>query len=381
MGGGDLNMKKSWHPGLIKNRAQVWEDQHAALQERKRIEALKKEIEEERAANELQKLNEANGGAKRQERVDFLYAGPGAGSGLVEDREAYLLGHKRIDDVLGKDNVGETVGQGKSIIPSSNGGLNMRDLTNKISLDPLLAIKKQEAAQYEAMVNRKKAELEAEARKNARREARSGHDRSRRYSSRDVDEHGRQSDRRDNEYRDRRSHRSSRRDRSNSLNGRQRDHRRHRDGHRSDSRRHRSDSSSPSRKRRHSRSPLPRDNSARSTRKHNDRGVDGAPATESRSRTRHSRSKSPNGLNTNRETSHRARTEPKDEAAIRAAKLAEMTASATELDDIRNRRVQESRMRDEAERAMENVGRRREAESGGNSGFVRQMQLSAGLVR
>ncbi|ORY85622.1 hypothetical protein BCR37DRAFT_333932, partial [Protomyces lactucae-debilis] len=102
MGSGDLNMKKSWFPGLIKNRARVWEDQEAARQERKRAEQLRKEIEQERQANELQRLSELAGAPKKKQRVEFLYAGGGAGSSaaMEQEREAYLLGKKRIDDVL-----------------------------------------------------------------------------------------------------------------------------------------------------------------------------------------------------------------------------------------------------------------------------------------
>jgi hypothetical protein len=31
MGGGDLNMKKSWHPLLLKNQEQVWLKEKAAV--------------------------------------------------------------------------------------------------------------------------------------------------------------------------------------------------------------------------------------------------------------------------------------------------------------------------------------------------------------
>lgn len=31
MGGGDLNMKKSWHPVLIKNQAKVWTEEKKAV--------------------------------------------------------------------------------------------------------------------------------------------------------------------------------------------------------------------------------------------------------------------------------------------------------------------------------------------------------------
>ena len=34
--GGDLNLKKSWHPALMTNQKRVWEEEKKALDERKR---------------------------------------------------------------------------------------------------------------------------------------------------------------------------------------------------------------------------------------------------------------------------------------------------------------------------------------------------------
>lgn len=371
MGGGDLNMKKSWHPGLIKNRAQVWEAQNAALQERKRVEALKKEIEEERAANELQRLNEANGGAKRQERVDFLYAGPGAGSGLQEDREAYLLGRKRIDDVLGKDNLGQELAQAKGAVTTTKPSeLNMRDVTNKISQDPLLAIKRQEAAQHELMVNRRKAELEAEARKAARRESRYAKDEDRHRSSRNRESERSSYRSGEDADRHRSSHRSSHRYRSSS---RDRDQRRHRHS-RSSRDRSREDTT---RRRRRSRSPDEYDRSRRRSRSRD--YASSRSARRERSYTRSPNRDSPHTSNT--KIGGYSETVPVDNEASRAAKLAAMTNAASDLDEVRQRRLDEARKRDEADRAREDAARSREARVGENSGFVRNMQLSAGLVR
>ena len=46
--GGDLNLKKSWHPVLMSNQRKVWEEERNALQERKRIDQIMKERAEER---------------------------------------------------------------------------------------------------------------------------------------------------------------------------------------------------------------------------------------------------------------------------------------------------------------------------------------------
>ena len=60
--GGDLNLKKSWHPVLMSNQRRVWEEEKKALEERKRIEQMMKERQEERQIQELQEMQEAAGG-------------------------------------------------------------------------------------------------------------------------------------------------------------------------------------------------------------------------------------------------------------------------------------------------------------------------------
>ena len=68
--GGDLNLKKSWHPHLRKNQERVWKEEKAALEERKLIDKLRREREEEAALEELQKLQAESGGKVVQRRVD-----------------------------------------------------------------------------------------------------------------------------------------------------------------------------------------------------------------------------------------------------------------------------------------------------------------------
>lgn len=153
MGGGDLNMKKSWHPLLIRNQEKVWMEEKKALEERKRIEQIKKEIEEERQLQELQKLQEASGGKKRVERLNWMYAAPhlSEDSRTTEEMEAYLLGKKRIDDIFKEDTT--KLENGKKPFIATQNANTVRDIQNKIREDPLLAIKKQEQAQYEAIRN------------------------------------------------------------------------------------------------------------------------------------------------------------------------------------------------------------------------------------
>src|SRR6266536_6001224 len=99
--GGDLNLKKSRHQVLMSNQRRVWEEEKKALEERKRIDQMMKERQEERQIQELQQMQEAAGGAKRHNRVDWMYSGPANGqAGTTEEMEGYLLGKRRIDGLI-----------------------------------------------------------------------------------------------------------------------------------------------------------------------------------------------------------------------------------------------------------------------------------------
>ena len=87
--GGDLNLKKSWHPVLMSNQERVWQEE------------MKKERQEERQSQKLQDIQEAAGGTKRLNGVDWMYSGPSSGqAGTTEGMEGYLLGKRRVDGLL-----------------------------------------------------------------------------------------------------------------------------------------------------------------------------------------------------------------------------------------------------------------------------------------
>jgi Pre-mRNA splicing factor/N-terminal domain of CBF1 interacting co-repressor CIR len=153
--GGDLNLKKSWHPQLLTNQKKVWEEEKKALEERKRIEQMMKERQEERAIQELQQLQEAAGGRKRMARVDWMYSGPASGqAGTTEEMEGYLLGKRRIDGLVkGTDHQKLEKSSNEEAFMAVQNANTARDTASKIRDDPLLAIKKQEQAAYEAMMN------------------------------------------------------------------------------------------------------------------------------------------------------------------------------------------------------------------------------------
>lgn len=169
-------MKKSWHPHLRKNQERVWKEEKSALEERKQIEKLRKEREEERALEELQKLQESAGGKTVTRRVDWMYSGPGGdGAGVTEEREGYLLGKRRIDQLLKNDT--QDLQKGAAVGIDALGGMNAntaRDTQKKVLEDPLLMIQKQKMElQLKAMKDaQKQAKYEEKRNKEKEREKR-----------------------------------------------------------------------------------------------------------------------------------------------------------------------------------------------------------------
>ncbi|KAL5535819.1 CWC25 [Sanghuangporus sanghuang] len=153
MGGGDLNMKKSWHPLLMKNQERVWLEEKKALEEKKKLDQLRKEKEEERQMQELQRLQEESTGRKRTEKLEWMYATPATGSSANKnDLEDYLLGKKRVDKLLIADENEKVGAAHKNFIAVQNAN-TARDVASKIREDPLLAIKQQEQAAYQALMS------------------------------------------------------------------------------------------------------------------------------------------------------------------------------------------------------------------------------------
>ncbi|KFY33935.1 hypothetical protein V494_07197 [Pseudogymnoascus sp. VKM F-4513 (FW-928)] len=153
--GGDLNLKKSWHPVLMSNQKKVWEEEKKALDERKKTELRIKELKEERAKEEIQQKLEAAGSRKRVDRVDWMYQGPSNGqSGTTEEMEGYLLGKRRIDTLIkGNDHKKLEKQASEESFMALQKANTLKDTAAKVREDPMLAIKKQEQAAYEAMMN------------------------------------------------------------------------------------------------------------------------------------------------------------------------------------------------------------------------------------
>ncbi|KAJ3021435.1 RNA-splicing factor [Thoreauomyces humboldtii] len=159
MGGGDLNLKKSWHPGTLRNQEKVWKKERDADEEKKKLDQLLKEKNEERQLMELQALNEATGRTKKHaERLDWMYsAGPGGNKQIIDDdREAYLLGRKRVDKMVEQAKTVDEMDAANQFANANAYGMTantVRDTQAKIREDPMLAIKKREHASLQSVLN------------------------------------------------------------------------------------------------------------------------------------------------------------------------------------------------------------------------------------
>ena len=354
-----LNLKKSWHPHLKRNQEKVWKEEKNALEERKQIEKLRKEREEERQIEELQKLQASAGGKVVTKRVDWMYAGPsGEGAGVTEEREGYLLGKRRIDDLL-KSNDTQSLQKGAAVgIDAVGTNANTaRDTHKKVLEDPLLIIQKQKMemqlkAAKDAAKEAKYAEKRAKEKERERRHKDKGRDRER-SRERERKHHSRRdrSRSRSDDDRDRREHKHRRHDRDN------------RDGRDSRRRRSKSRSRSPYRKshrdenRRRSRSRSPARREYRDDRD-NYRRRDRTPPRHSQDKPRRNWGED-HPVRAAPHPSSKAPEEPKESAAER---LAKMQAAASSLEEQRAERVREQETKDaeEEERLKKNMdgGRR-----------------------
>ncbi|KAG2172835.1 hypothetical protein INT43_000185 [Umbelopsis isabellina] len=257
MGGGDLNLKKSWHPSTFKNQERVWKEERKNAEEQAKIDQMRKELEEERQVQELQRMQENAGGKKKADKLDWMYAAPNASSGPGgDDMEEYLLGKKSVDNLLRSkgevQKVNDSVNERFSF--NRGGAINEKDTAAKIREDPLLAIKRREQEAVKAIMNNPLKMRELQGGKKKKKEKKEHHkhkkDKSRKHRSSDEPE--------DDDRHKRRRHDSPRRSRS---------------PDRSDRYRRRERSPSPERRRRRSPSPYSRNSRRRSYSPRSDRRI------------------------------------------------------------------------------------------------------------
>lgn len=411
MGGGDLNLKKSWHPVLMSNQRRVWEEEKKALDERKRIEQMMKERQEERNIQEIQEMQEAAGGTKRAQRVEWMYSGPSAGqTGTTEEMEGYLLGKRRIDGLIkGTENKKLEKASTEDSFMALQNANTVRDTAAKIREDPMLAIKQREQAAYEALMN------DPVSRRRLLKET--GHDlKPKEKERRPKHRHHHRDDRDDDYHRGSKRRRTDDEDRYSRTSRRYDEEDRHHRRSYHDNRR-RSDSSTYSRSpspprlrrspsphsprrirspspyhRRRSRSPPRQQNYG-----HNPNHSMRSPSPYHRRRSRSPPRQKTNGRHLNhsksfpadrppprRNSSAEAQSEekPKERAknqtVDKSARLAAMQADANDLDAVRSSRLAAIEERERVEREAEQKARDRSGRYGGRGDFVNGLNRKAG---
>ena len=392
--GGDLNLKKSWHPLLMSNQRRVWEEEQKALDERKRIEQMMKERQEERNLQEIQEMQEAAGGTKRAQRVEWMYSGPSAGQqGTTEEMEGYLLGKRRIDGLIkGTENTKlkkEATEESFMALQNAN---TTRDTAAKIREDPMLAIKQKEQAAYEALMNDpvSRRRLLKEAGQDIKPKEKRRHEHRHRHHYR----HDRDDQHRSRQERDYRDHHSGRKPRYSDEDGRQkpRTKRRYEDDRRPH--RQRSESSissrSPSPYRRHRspspyidrrhRSPSPYSrHRSRSPPRHYRNAKHSPPRRQVNGHRNLNHSKSfPSDRPKPRRNTSSPESDPKTEAERKAAKLSEMQSAANDLDIQRSGRLKALEEEERARLDQEEKARNRSSRYGGRGDFVHNLNRKAG---
>lgn len=386
----------------MKNQTRVWEEEKKALEERKRTEQRVKELKEERAKEEIQAKLEAAGSRKRVDRVDWMYQGPSSGqAGTTEEMEGYLLGKRRIDGLIkGSEHKKLEKQASEDSFMALQNANTLRDTASKIREDPMLAIKKQEQAAYEAMMNdpiKRRQMLALAGKAEEPKVKKEKKHRSHRHRHRDDSD-------------DERRHKRRRRD----------DEER---GHRSSHRRHRSDSHSrspsPARRRdsfdkprRRSASPDPRGRARRDRDRDYDRRRRNSSSEPSRSPSPDRRRKSPdrrksypdrengdyrdhrrngNGGHDRRNGNGYGRRDDRgappgraqqesaeDRAAGRQRKLAAMQQDASSLDLDREKRLAALEAQEKATREADDQARARSSKYGDKGDFVNALHKQAG---
>ena len=164
MGGGDLNLKKSWHTQTLANQKKIWLLEEKQREEQRKTADMLKEIQEERKKDEIKELQKAAGLIKAgPARVDWMYAAPNSKGMMNEDKEAFLLGKRRVDKLIAP-----TIESSSNLLKhtSTNNDANIiigslsripearkyADMSAKIRDDPLSMIKQKEAKQLKEML-------------------------------------------------------------------------------------------------------------------------------------------------------------------------------------------------------------------------------------
>uniref|UniRef100_A0A5B7BDQ2 CBF1-interacting co-repressor CIR N-terminal domain-containing protein n=1 Tax=Davidia involucrata TaxID=16924 RepID=A0A5B7BDQ2_DAVIN len=136
--------KKGWHTGSLRNIENVWKAEQKHDAEQKKLEELRKQIQEERERSEFRLLQEQAGLVPKQERLDFLYdSGLAVGKGSSDGFKALEAFPKSYPETAASSSA-------KQQQPSVAGALfeekpqSANDAWRKLHSDPLLLIRQRE---------------------------------------------------------------------------------------------------------------------------------------------------------------------------------------------------------------------------------------------
>ncbi|KAJ4959366.1 hypothetical protein NE237_026477 [Protea cynaroides] len=131
--------KKGWHTGSLRNIENVWKAEQKRDAEDKKLEELRKQIQEERERSEFRLLQEQAGLVPKQERLDFLYdSGLAVGKGNSDGFKAL--------ETLPKTET-DTTSSSKASVPGAlfeEKPQSANDAWRKLHSDPLLLIRQKE---------------------------------------------------------------------------------------------------------------------------------------------------------------------------------------------------------------------------------------------
>ncbi|XP_041027306.1 pre-mRNA-splicing factor CWC25 homolog [Juglans microcarpa x Juglans regia] len=139
--------KKGWHTGSLRNIENVWKAEQKHGAEQKKLDELRKQIQEERERSEFRLLQEQAGLVPKQERLEFLYD-----SGLAVGKGSNSDGFKALEAFPKAGTAAEASDTAKASSSSSAvpGALfeekphSANDAWRKLHTDPLLMIRQRE---------------------------------------------------------------------------------------------------------------------------------------------------------------------------------------------------------------------------------------------
>ncbi|EFN52728.1 hypothetical protein CHLNCDRAFT_26343, partial [Chlorella variabilis] len=139
-----LCVQKTWHPGRIQNLEEVWKRQQDAAKEEQKLKEYAKQLQEERAREELASVAEAAGHKIKADRLDWMYQG-----GLVARQEA----DQRLaaaEATVAANAAATAAGGGEAprlpAFYSEDTPASANEMWQRLHADPLFAIKQQELA-------------------------------------------------------------------------------------------------------------------------------------------------------------------------------------------------------------------------------------------